>query len=69
MHRVILLVLGIILFSAASFLSKSLVFYYGSAMAVGIILVILVVLFQVILILWYLKLDVLYDMSSKIYLY
>ncbi|EXB94032.1 hypothetical protein L484_009376 [Morus notabilis] len=46
LHRVVLLVLGIVMLSLASFLSKSLVFYYGSAMAIGVILVILVVLFQ-----------------------
>ncbi|GMN34317.1 hypothetical protein TIFTF001_004615 [Ficus carica] len=46
LHRVVLLVLGTLMLSLASFLSKSLVFYYGSAMAIGIILVILVVLFQ-----------------------
>ncbi|KAL5753152.1 hypothetical protein ACOSQ2_023659 [Xanthoceras sorbifolium] len=46
LYRVIFLILGIILLSLASTLSKSLVFYYGSAMAVGVILVILVVLFQ-----------------------
>ncbi|KAF5958346.1 hypothetical protein HYC85_005571, partial [Camellia sinensis] len=42
----IFLVLGIINMTLASSLSKSLVFYYSSAMAVGIILVILVILFQ-----------------------
>lgn len=46
LHRVILLILGILLMTLAPVLSKSVVFYYGSAMAVGIILVILVVLFQ-----------------------
>ncbi|XP_044483123.1 uncharacterized protein LOC123209271 [Mangifera indica] len=46
LYRIIFLILGIILLSIASTLSKSLVFYYGSAMAVGVILVILVVLFQ-----------------------
>ncbi|CAN4123659.1 unnamed protein product [Withania somnifera] len=45
-YRVMFLVLGILLFTMASFLSKSLVFYYGGAMAVGILLVILMVLFQ-----------------------
>ncbi|XP_031272942.1 uncharacterized protein LOC116131431 isoform X2 [Pistacia vera] len=46
LYRIIFLISGIILLSIASTLSKSLVFYYGSAMAVGVILVILVVLFQ-----------------------
>ncbi|KAK3224512.1 hypothetical protein Dsin_011537 [Dipteronia sinensis] len=46
LYRIIFLVLGIILLSLASTLSKSLAFYYGSAMSVGVILVILVVLFQ-----------------------
>ncbi|CAN4122335.1 unnamed protein product [Withania somnifera] len=46
LYRVMFLVLGILLFTLASFLSKSLVFYYGGAMAVGILLVILMVLFQ-----------------------
>ncbi|THF96068.1 hypothetical protein TEA_023466 [Camellia sinensis var. sinensis] len=45
-YRVIFLVLGIINMTLASSLSKSLVFYYSSAMAVGIILVISVILFQ-----------------------
>ncbi|CAL5434797.1 unnamed protein product [Camellia sinensis] len=45
-YRIIFLVLGIINMTLASSLSKSLVFYYSSAMAVGIILVILVILFQ-----------------------
>ncbi|PSS14135.1 Nuclear envelope integral membrane protein [Actinidia chinensis var. chinensis] len=46
LYRIIFLVLGIIIMTLASSLSKSLVFYYSSAMAVGIILVILMVLFQ-----------------------
>ncbi|CAL5326132.1 unnamed protein product [Camellia sinensis] len=45
-YRVIFLVLGIINMTLASSLSKSLVFYYSSAMAVGIIPVISVILFQ-----------------------
>ncbi|CAL5372722.1 unnamed protein product [Camellia sinensis] len=45
-YRIIFLVLGIINMTLASSLSKSLVFYYSSAMAVGIILVILAILFQ-----------------------
>ncbi|OIT06504.1 hypothetical protein A4A49_08312 [Nicotiana attenuata] len=46
-YRVIFLVLGVLLITLASFLSKSLVFYYGGAMAVGVFLVVLMVLFQV----------------------
>ncbi|PNT26283.1 hypothetical protein POPTR_007G005500v4 [Populus trichocarpa] len=46
LYRVIFLILGVVMLSIASSLSKSLVFYYSSAMAIGIILVILVVLFQ-----------------------
>ncbi|XP_050204310.1 uncharacterized protein LOC126654485 [Mercurialis annua] len=46
LYRVIFLILGVILLSVASTLSKSLAFYYSSAMAIGIILVTLVVLFQ-----------------------
>ncbi|XP_010550318.1 PREDICTED: uncharacterized protein LOC104821209 isoform X2 [Tarenaya hassleriana] len=46
MYRVIFLILGIVLLASASTLSRSLSFYYSSAMAVGIILVVLVVLFQ-----------------------
>ncbi|CAL5372732.1 unnamed protein product [Camellia sinensis] len=45
-YRIMFLVLGIIITTLASSVSNSLVFYYSSAMAVGIILVILVVLFQ-----------------------
>lgn len=45
-YRLIFLILGTVLLSLASALSKSLVFYYSSAMAVGIILVVLIVLFQ-----------------------
>nr|XP_016482809.1 PREDICTED: uncharacterized protein LOC107803577 isoform X2 [Nicotiana tabacum] len=45
-YRVIFLVLGILLITLASFLSKSLVFYYGGAMAIGVFLVVLMVLFQ-----------------------
>ncbi|RYQ80977.1 hypothetical protein Ahy_Scaffold1g107019 isoform B [Arachis hypogaea] len=45
-YRVVLLILGITLMSLASFLSKSLAFYYSSAMAVGVILVILMILYQ-----------------------
>ncbi|KAJ7944536.1 nuclear envelope integral membrane protein 1 isoform X1, partial [Quillaja saponaria] len=46
LYRIIFLILGIILMSLASALGKSLAFYYSSAMAVGIVLVILMVLFQ-----------------------
>ncbi|ESW28697.1 hypothetical protein PHAVU_002G010100 [Phaseolus vulgaris] len=45
-YRIVLLILGITLMSLASFISKSLVFYYSSAMAVGIILVVLIILYQ-----------------------
>ncbi|KAL6012973.1 hypothetical protein ACLOJK_003463 [Asimina triloba] len=47
MYRVVFLVLGIVLMTLAPMLSKSVVFYYGSAMTIGIILVILMVLFQI----------------------
>ncbi|GAV67992.1 LOW QUALITY PROTEIN: Acetyltransf_1 domain-containing protein/AA_kinase domain-containing protein/DUF2215 domain-containing protein [Cephalotus follicularis] len=46
LYRIIFLIVGIILLSLASALSKSLVFYYSSAMAIGVILVILLILFQ-----------------------
>ncbi|XWS45129.1 hypothetical protein CRYUN_Cryun15aG0110500 [Craigia yunnanensis] len=46
LYRIIFLVSGIVLWSLASTLSQSLIFYYGSAMAVGVILVVLIVLFQ-----------------------
>lgn len=45
-YRLVFLVLGTLLLMFAPSWSKSLVFYYTSAMAVGIILVILMVLFQ-----------------------
>ncbi|KAL3526896.1 hypothetical protein ACH5RR_011552 [Cinchona calisaya] len=45
-YRVIFWVLGVSMMTLASFLSNSLVFYYSGAMAVGILLVILMVLFQ-----------------------
>ena len=48
-HRVVFLVVGMVLMSLARVLSESIVFYYGSAMTVGIILVILMILFQVML--------------------
>ncbi|XVF61373.1 hypothetical protein PTKIN_Ptkin08bG0124100 [Pterospermum kingtungense] len=46
LYRIVFLISGIVLLSLASTLSQSLVFYYGSAMAVGVILVVLIVLFQ-----------------------
>uniref|UniRef100_A0A0R0HC87 Uncharacterized protein n=1 Tax=Glycine max TaxID=3847 RepID=A0A0R0HC87_SOYBN len=45
-YRIVLLTLGIILLSLASFISQSLAFYYSSAMAIGIILVILIIIYQ-----------------------
>ncbi|XP_057978526.1 uncharacterized protein LOC131164969 [Malania oleifera] len=45
-YRIIFLVVGILMIMLASSLSKSLAFYYSSAMAVGVILVTLMVLFQ-----------------------
>ncbi|CAN8251466.1 unnamed protein product [Cochlearia groenlandica] len=46
MYRIVFLILGTVLLALASTLSKSLAFYYSSAMGVGIILVVLLVLFQ-----------------------
>nr|XP_043623234.1 uncharacterized protein LOC122595019 [Erigeron canadensis] len=46
MYRVILLVLGMTLMTFASSLSNSLIVYYGGAMTLGIMLVVLVILFQ-----------------------
>ncbi|XP_042508803.1 uncharacterized protein LOC122084553 [Macadamia integrifolia] len=46
LDRVIFLVLGIALMTLAADLSMSIMFYYSSAMAIGIILVILMILFQ-----------------------
>uniref|UniRef100_A0A1D1YB26 Transmembrane protein 194A n=1 Tax=Anthurium amnicola TaxID=1678845 RepID=A0A1D1YB26_9ARAE len=46
LYRVVFLIMGFALMAFARILSESVVFYYGSAMAVGIILVVLVVLFQ-----------------------
>ncbi|KAL2522659.1 hypothetical protein Fot_26582 [Forsythia ovata] len=46
LYRIVFLVLGITMMTLASWLSKSLVFYYSGAMSVGVLLVILVVLFQ-----------------------
>lgn len=48
-YRVVFLVLGTLLITLAPTFSESLIFYYSSAMAVGIILVVLIVLFQVII--------------------
>ncbi|XP_019444934.1 PREDICTED: nuclear envelope integral membrane protein 1 isoform X2 [Lupinus angustifolius] len=45
-YRIIFLILGLTLMSLASFVSKSLAFYYSTAMAIGIILVILMILYQ-----------------------
>ncbi|KAH7665432.1 NEMP family protein [Dioscorea alata] len=45
-HRVVFLVVGMVLMLLARVLSESIVFYYGSAMTIGIILVILMILFQ-----------------------
>ncbi|XP_078430378.1 transmembrane protein (DUF2215) isoform X2 [Wolffia australiana] len=45
-HRVVLLIVGVLLMALARLLSESIVFYYGGAMAVGVILVFLMVLFQ-----------------------
>ncbi|GAA0146981.1 hypothetical protein LIER_06795 [Lithospermum erythrorhizon] len=45
-YRIIFLVLGVAMMTFASSLSQSLVFYYSGAMTVGILLVILMVLFQ-----------------------
>ncbi|XP_058080351.1 uncharacterized protein LOC131228601 isoform X2 [Magnolia sinica] len=46
LYRVIFLVLGIVMMTLAPALSNSVIFYYSSAMTVGIVLVILMVLFQ-----------------------
>ena len=53
LYRIIFLVLGIVMLMLASSLSKSLVFYYSSAMAIGVLLIILMILFQVVLYLWF----------------
>ncbi|XP_057542094.1 uncharacterized protein LOC130820657 [Amaranthus tricolor] len=45
-YRIVFLTLGTMLITLAPIFSESLVFYYSSAMAVGIILVVLIVLFQ-----------------------
>ncbi|KAL0377920.1 UNVERIFIED_CONTAM: hypothetical protein Sradi_3097500 [Sesamum radiatum] len=46
LYRILFLVLGIVLMSLASWLSQSIVFYYSGAMAIGVFLVILMILFQ-----------------------
>ncbi|XP_022886019.1 uncharacterized protein LOC111402145 isoform X2 [Olea europaea var. sylvestris] len=46
LYRKVFLVLGIMMITLASWLSKSLVFYCSSATSVGVLLVILVILFQ-----------------------
>ncbi|CAH8364054.1 unnamed protein product [Eruca vesicaria subsp. sativa] len=46
MYRIVFLILGAVLLASASTLSQSLAFYYSSAMAVGVMLVVLLVLFQ-----------------------
>ncbi|XP_022948207.1 uncharacterized protein LOC111451852 [Cucurbita moschata] len=46
MYRIVFLILGLVLMSSASILGKSLVFYYGSAMTIGVLLVVLMILFQ-----------------------
>ncbi|KAG2719702.1 hypothetical protein I3760_02G002100 [Carya illinoinensis] len=45
-YRITCLILGIVLMSVSSYLSNSLIFYYGSAISIGVILVILIILFQ-----------------------
>lgn len=45
-HRLVFLVLGIVTMAAAHSLSQSVVFYYGGAMTLGIIVVMLIILFQ-----------------------
>ncbi|ONK59815.1 uncharacterized protein A4U43_C08F11100 [Asparagus officinalis] len=46
LHRLLFLVIGFIMMLLARVLSESVVFYYGSFMTVGVIIVILIVLFQ-----------------------
>jgi len=46
-HRLVFLVLGLFMMLTARVLSESVVFYYGSFMTIGVILVILMILFQV----------------------
>ncbi|XP_020575546.1 uncharacterized protein LOC110021403 [Phalaenopsis equestris] len=45
-HRVVFLILGFSIMLMADSLSESVIFYYGSAMTIGIILVILMVVYQ-----------------------
>lgn len=45
--RIIFLISGTALMTIAWALSQSLIFYYGSAMALGVLLVILMILYQV----------------------
>ncbi|CAM8877071.1 unnamed protein product [Rhodiola kirilowii] len=45
-YRVIFLVMGLVLMASASYMSESILFYYSSAMTVGVLLVVLMVLFQ-----------------------
>lgn len=47
LFRVVFLVVGMAMMGTAHTLSESVVFYYGGAMTIGIILVILMILFQV----------------------
>lgn len=58
LYRIVFLVLGMVMLMLAFFLSKSLVFYYTSAMAIGVLLVILMVLFQVVWYLWFSNINV-----------
>lgn len=46
-YRVIFLVTGLLLMASASSMSKSILFYYSSAMTVGVLLIVLMILFQV----------------------
>nr|CAD1832449.1 unnamed protein product [Ananas comosus var. bracteatus] len=46
LFRVVFLVVGMVMMATAHTLSESVVFYYGGAMTIGIILVILMILFQ-----------------------
>ncbi|WOL15832.1 nuclear envelope integral membrane protein 1 isoform X2 [Canna indica] len=45
-HRLVFLVLGVVMMAAAHSLSESVVFYYGGAMTLGIVVVMLIILFQ-----------------------
>ncbi|KAJ3673156.1 hypothetical protein LUZ60_006530 [Juncus effusus] len=46
LHRVIFLIIGVIMMLMARALSESVVFYYGSGMTIGIVIVVLIILFQ-----------------------